>query len=38
LNIIRNTINPKDYDPQLKVLALSTFLLAIVFSICHIVV
>ena len=38
LNIIRNTINPKDYDPQLKVLALSTFLLAIIFSICHIVV
>ena len=38
LNIIRNTINPKDYDPQLKVLALSTFLLAIIFIICHIVV
>jgi 1,4-dihydroxy-2-naphthoate octaprenyltransferase len=38
LNIIRNTINPKDYAPQLKVLALSTFLLAIIFSICHIVV
>ena len=37
LNIIRNTINPKDYDPQLKVLALSTFLLAIIFSVCHIV-
>jgi 1,4-dihydroxy-2-naphthoate octaprenyltransferase len=37
LNIIRNTINPKDYDPPLKVLALSTFLLAIIFSVCHIV-
>ena len=29
---------PKAYDPQLKVLALSTFLLAIVFSISHILI
>ena len=38
LNSIRKINNPKDYDPQLKVLALSTFLLAIIFSICHSVV
>jgi len=38
LNIIRKIDNPKDYDPQLKVLALSTFLLAIIFSICQIII
>lgn len=38
LNSIRKINHPKDYDPQLKVLALSTFLLAIIFSICHTVV
>ena len=38
LNSVRKINNPKDYDPQLKVLALSTFLLAIIFSICNIIV
>ena len=38
LNSIRKINHPKDYNPQLKVLALSTFLLAIIFSICHTVV
>jgi 1,4-dihydroxy-2-naphthoate octaprenyltransferase len=35
LNRVRKILAPKDYDPQLKILALSTFFLAIVFSVCH---
>jgi 1,4-dihydroxy-2-naphthoate octaprenyltransferase len=35
LNRVRKIQAPKDYDPQLKILALSTFFLAIVFSVCH---
>ena len=35
LNNVRKIQAPKDYDPQLKILALSTFFLAIVFSVCH---
>jgi len=30
--------NPKDYDPQLKVLALSTFLLALIFGASHMLI
>jgi len=36
LNRVIKTNTPLEYDPQLKTLALSTFLLAIVFSVCHI--
>jgi len=36
LTIFYSVVNPKDYDPQLKVLALSTFLLALIFGASHI--
>jgi len=35
LNSVRKSKTPIEFDPQLKVLALSTFLLATIFSICH---
>ena len=38
LNIFYKVQNPKHYDPQLKVLALSTFLLALIFGTCHILI
>ena len=38
MNSVRKIKTPKAYDPQLKVLALSTFLLAVVFSICQILI
>jgi len=38
MNSVRKSKAPIEFDPQLKVLALSTFLLATVFSICHILI
>jgi 1,4-dihydroxy-2-naphthoate octaprenyltransferase len=38
MNSIRKIKSPLEYDPQLKVLALSTFLLAIIFSICTVLI
>ena len=38
LSIFYKVASPKDYDPQLKVLALSTFLLALIFGACHILI
>ena len=38
INSVRKSKAPIEFDPQLKVLALSTFLLATVFSICHILI
>jgi len=38
LNSCNKVQNPKDYDPQLKVLALSTFLLALIFGASHILI
>ena len=38
LSVFYKVQSPKDYDPQLKVLALSTFLLAFIFGACHILI
>tara|TARA_B100000767_G_scaffold208658_1_gene195623 strand:- start:281 stop:1186 length:906 start_codon:yes stop_codon:yes gene_type:complete len=38
IRIFYKVQSPKDYDPQLKVLALSTFLLALIFGACHILI
>tara|TARA_B110000211_G_scaffold9726_1_gene10269 strand:- start:107 stop:1066 length:960 start_codon:yes stop_codon:yes gene_type:complete len=38
LNSFNKVHSPKDYDPQLKVLALSTFLLALIFCASHILI
>ena len=38
LSVFYKVQSPKDYDPQLKVLALSTFLLALIFGACHILI
>jgi|TARA_B110000090_G_scaffold45951_1_gene51975 1,4-dihydroxy-2-naphthoate octaprenyltransferase len=38
LSIFYKVASPKGYDPQLKVLALSTFLLALIFGACHILI
>ena len=38
MNSVRKIKSPIEYDPQLKVLALSTFFLAITFSICHVLI
>lgn len=38
INSVSKSKAPIEFDPQLKVLALSTFLLATVFSICHILI
>nr|WP_321235610.1 1,4-dihydroxy-2-naphthoate octaprenyltransferase [uncultured Psychroserpens sp.] len=36
LNVVRKINSPKDYDPQLKVLALSTFLFAVLLGVSYI--
>ena len=38
LSVFYKVQSPKDYDPQLKVLALSTFLLALIFCASHILI
>ena len=38
LSVFYKVLSPKHYDPQLKVLALSTFLLALIFGACHILI
>ena len=38
LSVFYKVQSLKDYDPQLKFLALSTFLLALIFSACHVLI